>query len=228
MEIARHIGGLERQRAPELVVGPVESPSRGQHSDHRIRLSIEQNGPTDDVRVGAELRYPERVAQDGNMVLTGLVFIARKSPSLCGLDAEDVKVMRRDQRCAQLCGFAVTGQGGRAAGLRSHIVEDRVVLLPVQKVESRDPVPAASRGLLEHAHDAVGFCVRERLQQHAIDETEDCGIRANADCQGGNRDSGERGAVPQGPQTVAKILGELVHVRALLEAPDQQVRRIKT
>ena len=157
------------------------------------------------------------------MVLAGLVFVAREGPAEYGLDAEDVEIVRRDHSGTQLHGFAVAGQGGRVAGLRGHVVEDRVVLLPVEVIERRDAVPAAPRRLFEYAHDPVGFGVRKRLQQHAIHETEDGGIRANADCQGGNRDGGEPGALPEGPQTEAKVLEEFVHACALLR---RRVRKL--
>jgi len=43
----------------------------------------------------------------------------------------------------------------------------------------------------------VRLRVRQRLQQHAVDDAEDGGVGADADCQGQDRDGREHGELQQ-------------------------------
>ena len=71
--------GLERQRPPDLGVGPVERAARRQHADHGVRLAVQANRAADDLRIGAELRLPEHVAEHGDVVLARLVLVGAQT-----------------------------------------------------------------------------------------------------------------------------------------------------
>ena len=81
-----------------------------------------------------------------------------------------------------------------------------VVLLPVEKVERRDAVALAARRLLEHADDAVGVRVGQRLQQQSVDEAEDGGVGADAERERQQRHGRESRAPRQGSHGISQVL----------------------
>ncbi len=145
------------------------------------------------------------------MVLARLVLIGGKGPAQGCLDDEDIEIVRRHARTPQLDRFVSTGQGDGSAGLRGHVLEDAVVFLPVQVIQRGDTVDPTSWRLLQHAHNAVRLCIRERFQQDRVDEAENRRIRADSDGQCQQRDDGEARALEESPKAVAQILAKFVH-----------------
>ena len=206
MEVARHVRRLEGERTPQLIEGAVEGASRRQDADDGMGHVVEENRPVQNRRVGAELIHPQHMAEDGHLVLAGLILVGEKGSAERGLDAEDVEVVRRDARAAQLDRVAHARERGAAAGLGRHEVEHGVVLLPVEKVQRGDAVALAARRLLEHAHDAVGVRVGERLQQQSVDEAEDGGVGADAERERQQRHDGESRTPRQGSHRISHVL----------------------
>src|SRR5215470_2735474 len=99
--------------------------------------------------------------------------------------------MRRDTRSAQLHRVADAREGGRAAGLSGHEIEDLVVLLPIEEVQRGDAVAIATRRLFENAYDSIGVLVGEWPEQHAIDEAENCRVGADAESEGEQSNRGK-------------------------------------
>ncbi len=213
MEIARHILGLERQRPPDLRKGPVECAARRQHADHNVGDAVQGDGTADHVRIGAELRIPQGVAEDRHMLFPQLLFVGRKRAAERRLDAENIEVMRRNLRPAQLNWLIEARKRHGAAGLRSHVLKDGVVFLPVQIIQRRNAVAAPARRFLQHSNDPFRFAIRQRLQQHAVHKTEDRGVGADSDGQRQDRHRGKPGTLPECPQSVAQILKHFVHSR---------------
>ncbi len=180
MKIARHVGGFEGERTPQLVEGAIERAARWQHADHRVREVIEQNRAVDDRGVCAELVHPQHMTQDDDLLLAGLVFVGKKRPAKRRADFEDVEEVRGDPRAAELYRLARAGERNRPAGLGGHVVEDRVVFLPVQEVQGRDAVALEHRRLFEYANDPIGVLVRQRLEQDGVDEREDRCVGADS------------------------------------------------
>jgi hypothetical protein len=57
--------------------------------------------------------------------------------------------------------------------------------------------------MIEH-DQLIRLRIRQRLQQHAVDDAEDGGVGADADRQGQDGDSGEHRQLDQPPQDVAQ------------------------
>ena len=70
MEIARHVLRFKRQRTPDLRVPAVEYAASRQDPDHGVRLAVKKDRPPDQIRIGAELRFPERVTENGDTLVT--------------------------------------------------------------------------------------------------------------------------------------------------------------
>ena len=119
-----------------------------------------------------------------------------------------LEVVGRHAGAAQLDRLGAARHRDVAAGLRGHEVEDRVVLLPVEEVQRRDAVALALRRLLEHADDALGLVVGQRLQQNPVHEAENGDIGADADGQRQDGDDRKSPAVLQRASGVAQILAE--------------------
>jgi hypothetical protein len=210
VEVAGEVLRLEHQRTPDLGVRPVESAPRRQHANHDAGPAVEYDLPAEDAAVGAELGLPQPVAQHGDIPLAQLIFVRRERPPQNRLDSEDVEVVRRDPRAPQLHGLGYAGERDGTAGLRGHVLEDRVLLLPVQIVQRGNAVPPPSGRLLEHAQDAVRLPVRQRLQQDAIHEAENGGVAPNAQRQRHHRNGGKPRGILQRPETEPEILQKLV------------------
>src|SRR5262249_51696690 len=119
MKVARHVRRLERERTPQLVEGAVERTSRRQDADDRMWLLVEQDRPIEDRGIRAELTDPQRVAQNRDAILSGLILVGQKRSAAFRLDAEDVEVVCRDARAAELDRIACARERRGTASLRS-------------------------------------------------------------------------------------------------------------
>ena len=73
---------------------------------------------------------------------------------------------------------------------------------------------SALRGHLEHGHEAVRFGVRQRPQQHAVNDAEYSGGRANPQGESQDRDRGETGILAELAKRVAAVGDEGLHYAA--------------
>ncbi len=208
VEVPRHVRGLERQRAPDLGGRAVEGAALGQDADDCVGLSVELHDPVHDAGVGPELTGPQRVTEDGDLVLAELILVGQERAAEGRRDAEDLEIARRHPGAAQLDRRLAAGHGDVATGLGRHEVEDGVVLLPVEKVQGRDSVPLPLRRLLEHPHDPLGLFVGQRLQENPVHEAENGDVGTHTDGQRQHCNRGKPAAVLQGACGVAQILTE--------------------
>ena len=81
MEVARHVGRLESQRPPELVIGAVEGAARRQDSNHGVRLIVEEQSAIEDRSVASETVLPQHVREHHHTIAAGLVFVRAET---CG------------------------------------------------------------------------------------------------------------------------------------------------
>ena len=95
--------------------------------------------------------------------------------------------------------------------LRSrHLAEGAGLLAQLGEVRIR---PTRSRDALlwlrlEHIEQLLRMVVRQRLQQHGIDDAEDGSVRADAESEGEHGDGGEAGILAQHAQSEARVLHE--------------------
>ena len=64
---------------------------------------------------------------------------------------------------------------------------------------------------LTHPHDRVGIRIRERPQQHAVDDAEHRGVGADAECEGRQRRQRERALPGERAHGVADVSQEGIH-----------------
>src|SRR5205085_1717608 len=92
--------------------------------------------------------------------------------------------------------------------------EDGVVPAPIEIIGERNGERRARPGpaVLAQNHDATGIWIWQRSQQHGIDDTEDGGVRADAERNREHGDGSEAGLFGQHSQGKTNILEQRVHL----------------
>jgi hypothetical protein len=103
-------------------------------ADDGVRLSVEGDGLADGVGIGGVVGLPELVAEDDFVVSAGVIFFGEENSSVEGLNAEDGEELRADGACCDGLGLSCSGDVELCAGVEGHLVEDVILLLPVQEV----------------------------------------------------------------------------------------------
>ena len=67
-----------------------------------------------------------------DVVLAGLVFAGGKRSAKSGVNSEDLEVFRRYLGAPQLYGFTGAGERRDTASKRGHVLEDIVLVLPIE------------------------------------------------------------------------------------------------
>src|SRR5260370_36463346 len=206
MEIARHVLPLEGERTPDLRIPPVKYTAARQDAKHGVGRAIENDRAAYHARIGAELRLPECVAENRNMVLSRLVFAVHKSSTGCNVDMKDIEIVRRNPRAPQLQRLVEPSQRDGATCSGSHVFEYCIVFLPVEIVQCRNAVPASAWWLFQHLDNAVRVSVGEWLQQRTVNKTENCSVATDADRQRRYCDDREPGGFQERTKPVPDIL----------------------
>src|ERR1044072_847761 len=129
--------GREVQRRPYLCA---RSPERGElkigrhDADDGVAFAVERNLLPDDGLVAAEPALPEAIAQDNDMLVTGLIFSRKKRAAKQWVYAEQMKHIGGQLQSVEVFG-PVTARKIRRPVLRgSHLVEKLILILQVEKV----------------------------------------------------------------------------------------------
>ena len=127
-------------------------------------------------------------------VVAGRVFLRSESSAVQRFTAEHVEIIKGDDRArnnfrlaaaseCKLTSFE-SGETFKRARSLAVISKQRVVEIHVRQAFRRRGVP--------EGHQSIRFFDRQWPQQHRIDDTEDRGVRANAEREREHRDRRER------------------------------------
>ena len=124
------------------------------------------------------------------------------------LAAERREERRRDREPAQLLRLPVRGEADGAEREEGRVFDGLGLALPVQIVRNRHARlrQAHQRVAVPDEHEAVGGRVRQRAQQHLIQQAEDGGIGANPERQRQDGDEREDRLLAQRAQRVSDVL----------------------
>ena len=114
--------------------------------------------------IGTETAFPEHMAQQHDTIVAGLVLARKKRAAQRRLHAEDVEVVRRDARASDRDRLAPTGQRGAPANFRGDVLEDGILVRPIEIVQGGDAIEPAGGKPFEDAHDAVRFGIGQRTE----------------------------------------------------------------
>ena len=113
------------------------------------------------------------------------------------------KEIGRDERRAELLRIAVAGERDRAARPdAADLRERRRPLADVAEVGTRE---RSARIAEPDECQPVGVAIRQRLDQHRVDDAEDGGVGADAEREGEKNDRGEATRLADAAPRVAKI-----------------------
>ena len=207
------VGIVERERQIEIdglgqtdetVVGKREA--RRHDARNGVRPALDDDRPADGIGVAVEPLLPHAMADDDGIRASGFV------------RAREVAAERRDgsERGDELCAhprrahpYRRTRSGDRDA-LRAdrHGAQSLEDLSPVAIVDEIRPgdgrrIAAAERPV--HPDEAVRVAVRQRLQQHAVDDREHAGGGAYAQCQCRDDEGSEHRLAPDQAEGIAHV-----------------------
>ena len=174
-----------------------------EHSDDGEQVIVEQDGPGEDVRVGAVLGPPEIVRQDSRAGAAAAIVVA------CEGAAQDAGHPERLEIIA----------AGQFATHDALLAPACKIELPVRPGEdAREDVLAVAHLfpdgvgeiLLVAIHDdfdeLFGMADRQHSEHDGVDQAEDGGVGADAQAERNDGYRGESGIAAEGAQSVAEIL----------------------
>ena len=185
---------LHRLRALEL---ERELEAARQDPHHQLRPPVHIDIAPHERWIAAEAPLPQVVAEhyDGGAVRHILRLGER--PPHCRRHAEHVEQVRRHLRTRDAL-------GPRAAGERHIVVRaprrhalERFQSPAVQHLPLGEPRLVEIRPLAPHEREAIRLPVRERLEQHRVDDGKDRAIGADAECECEHDDRAEAGTAQE-------------------------------
>ena len=178
-----------------------------QDADDFAGFAIEQNLAADDGGVGLVAAAPERIGQDDDLVVAGLLFLFGETAAERRLNAEDVKDAGRYIGAAELLGLSAASEieGGRPDNADALEAGDPFAPLSVDAdVDGQRGVVFEQFGRpLGEDHQAFGVGKIGWLEEDAVDQGKDGGIGADADGEGEDDHEGEDAVAEQAADGVA-------------------------
>ena len=85
------------------------------------------------------------------------------------------------------------------------IFENGVVVSPIKVVRQRNRIILSRAGRFVENHDSLRVWIRQRSQQHRIDDAEDSGVSADPERKRDNSDGGKRRVFDELPERETQI-----------------------
>ena len=209
--------GCRRRRQAQ--VGPhVESRARlkiggfadegevaGEDADHGVLRIVQADVGADDCGARAEVPLPGGIAEHHDVIFGGLKAAAERHT-----DAEEREEIGGDGGAVQSARLACAGEDEVGVGIeRGHLVEGGALRAPVVEVRGGDGEELAKGGMsFPEGEEAAGMGVGKRLEEDAVDDSEDGGIGADAEGEREDGDGGEGRILAQAADGVAHVLHE--------------------
>jgi len=181
--------------------------------DDREERAVERDGLADDRRVAAEALAPETMA-DHRDALARVGGTLGKARAEHRLHAEHQEEIRRGLDGVDALWIAA-GLGQRQLRIppRRGFVEHLRQAAIVDEVDRRNPLvrqPLAVVGL-PHRCQAIGIGIRQRAQNHAVEDAENGRGRADAQRERQHRGDGEARRAAQQAPAEADVLKQCIH-----------------
>ena len=179
-----------------------------QHADDLRLLHGQIERLADDGGIGAEDALPVRVGEDRDRRRRFRFVGGHEHPSEERLRAEHREEIRRDQTAGRAMRLAAPEHVERPVAEFDELIDRlrlRSIVGDLRKRERRI-LDAGGDLRLPQVHDAVGFGIRQRAQEHAVDDAEDRGVRADAEAERQHERDGEPGDTGQIPERDADVV----------------------
>ena len=179
----------------EEQIGPLieEAQSGRQDSDDGVRLAVDVQPKTDDVRIRAQPALPVTVAQHDRLRCTRRVVFRGERTADHGSHAQQLEHALGDLDAGQLLRLLEPGHGDRARVPQSDVDKGlvRVAVGVVDRGRLRQDVRSDTGSGVPHRHQSVRVLECEGLDQHAVHHAEDRGVAADAQREGDDAHRGE-------------------------------------
>jgi hypothetical protein len=158
---------------------------------------FEIDGASEDGGVAAEALLPESVAQDDVIILTGEIFSWKKCSAGSGTCAKEREKLGGDVCACEADWFALAGKVEFVAfGIGGDMHGAELI--------SHGDECAARVGAID-ADELLGMRVGQRDEKNSIHETENGGVRADAERESESSDGSEAGVFAELSKTIATI-----------------------
>jgi hypothetical protein len=186
---------IEPLRQDYVDVGVEEAEARGHDADDGAGDRVDGHRSSDNRGITAEPPLPVSVHEDDGFRRSRRVVFAGEPSPQRRRDAECLKDAVCDAQVANLLWFGKSRDRDAAARPQPELLE-RSPLLPVREEHRRRHVEVAvveaDPGCrVPDADQLVRARIRQRLEEHAVDDAEDGRVGANADRQSHQSDDGE-------------------------------------
>ena len=104
------------------------------------------------------------MAQEHDTIFADLVLARKKHTSQRWLRSEDIEVVRRYARASDPDWLVATGQRCTPTNFPGHVLEDGILVRPIEIVQRGDTIEPDGGMLFEDAHDAVRFGIWQRTE----------------------------------------------------------------
>src|SRR5579859_4093457 len=133
---------------------------------------------------------PEAIAQYHDVGAPGLLFLRQERAAEHWLNRQGLEESRRNRARIYLLSLAGTGEGKASVGVDRHLLEDMILVLPVEIIRRRNREPGHARKTLRgryvpDADELSGIMEWKRTEQYTVHHAEDCRVGANAQSQSG-------------------------------------------
>ena len=205
--LIRHLLRSEGERHVDPdIVGQTEV--RGHHPDDPVGFAVDADVAPDERAIAAVAGLPQAVGQDHEVVGIRPGLVLGESPAEKRLALQGREERRRHHERAHLLRLTAVRQIRAAAGEERRILDGRRLCLAI------DVVGDGNAGLWQphqriHVPDEdqpFGVRIRERAQQHLVEQAENGGVCADAQRQRQDGDEGEQRLLAQGPERVADVM----------------------
>src|SRR5688572_28767989 len=181
--------------------------TRRQNADNGVTLIVEQHGASHHVPAGTETALPQLMREHDHLFLPRLVFVRRKNPAQHRARPQDVQAVCGHTQSVEPLGLARARKVQHDAVVGRETIKRCALLAPIEKHAGRNRILLAGTWRFEQLHELPRLLIRQRLQEHSIDNTEDRGVRTNAECQRQYGYSSEAWALQQ----LAESESEIIH-----------------
>ena len=205
--VARPLVG--RQRFPELRFGRHLQGPRHDADDFE-GAAVEGHRLAEHVAGAAEAPLPQAVGNQHHAVVARRLVRLRIEAPDQRANAHHVEEVRRGLGALQPFRFLGAGEIEGRAAEAGHGRKGRALIPPVAVVRPRRDVFLDALLAVVHPHhrDAIGFRVRKRPQQHAVEDAEHRRVDPDAQREGQGRDRREGGGAEKSANRVAAVTDE--------------------
>jgi hypothetical protein len=207
---------VERERRPDLrrplaleVGGQPEI--RRHHADHRAEPAVQLDGSAHHRGVAAEAALPQPVAEQRDIVAARKVLLRGERPPEQRPTAQRLEEVGRHLGCGNPLRLRAARQVRfrRTVGGELLKAADRFPVVEQFRPRKRNLFRGGER--VPDGHHPVRPAVRQRPQQHRVEDAHDCAVGADPERQRDHRHSREPGPPGKLPESEAEVLSETIH-----------------